>query len=42
MSERWTNLAFIAVFSVLAVLFVGVTLLVAVAILFSGAGTLPR
>lgn len=42
MSERRINLAFIAVFSILGVLFVGATLLVAAAILFSGAGTLPR
>jgi hypothetical protein len=41
MTERRTNLVFLAVFSVLAVLFVAAVLLVAAAVFFSGASTLP-
>jgi hypothetical protein len=42
MTERKTNLAFIAVFSVLAVFFVAATLIVGAAVLFSGGGSFSR
>jgi hypothetical protein len=42
MTERKTNLAFIAIFSVLALFFVAATLYVGAAIFFSASGSISR